>query len=141
MDLRPLSPAVSTAPMIEPADMAALAAEGFTTVVCNRPDAEVPPTHQAGTMERAAAEAGLHFVYNPVTTPGITVDAVDEQRAAIDGAEGRVMLYCRSGTRSAILWALAEAGRQPTGDILAALERAGYPMPQLGAQIDALAAT
>ena len=141
MDLRALSEDVSAAPMLEPADMAALAARGVAAVICNRPDAEVPPTHQAAAMQGAAEAAGLAYTYNPVAMPNLTLDAVEEQADAIAAAAGPVVAYCASGTRSAVLWALAQAGRMPTPEILDALEAAGYPMPGLGSQIDALAAS
>ncbi|WP_179380320.1 TIGR01244 family sulfur transferase [Jannaschia marina] len=135
MDLRPLDETTAAAPMIEPEDMAALAEGGVTTVICNRPDTEVPPTHQAAAMQAAAEAAGLTYVYNPVAGMALTLDAIEEQADAIDGAEGRVVAYCASGTRSAILWALAQAGRQSADDILAATAAAGYPLDALRPQI------
>ena len=140
MDLRILSDTVSVAPMLAPEDMAALAERGVVAVVCNRPDAEVPPDQRAAAMERAAAAAGLAFTYNPVAMPNLTVDAVDEQADAIASADGPVVAYCASGTRSAVLWGLAMAGRMPAEAIIAAMEGAGYPMPGLIGQIRALEA-
>lgn len=138
MDLRALSDDVSVAPMIEPSDMAALAEAGIVAVICNRPDAEVAPDRQADAMQSAAEAAGLSFTYNPVSMPALTLDAVDEQADAIAAASGPVVAYCASGTRSAVLWALAQAGRMPTPEILSRLEAAGYPMPGMGAQLDAM---
>ena len=66
MDLRPLDETTSVAPMLEPSDMAAMAREGITTVICNRPDAEVPPSHRAAAMQSAAEAVGLAFVFKPV---------------------------------------------------------------------------
>ena len=140
MDLRPLDYAVSVAPQLEPSDMAFLAATGVTTIVCNRPDAEVPTELRAPAMQAAAEAAGMAFVYNPVAMPHLTMDAVEEQADAIDGADGGVVAYCRSGTRSAVLWALASAGRMPADDILARTAAAGYPLEELRAQIAALEA-
>jgi uncharacterized protein (TIGR01244 family) len=140
MDLRPLDETTAVAPQLDPADMAVLAAEGVTTIICNRPDVEVPPSLQAAAMEEAAEAAGLAFTFNPITMPGLTLDAVEEQADAIDGAGGRVVAYCASGTRSAILWALAMAGRMPADDILAATARAGYQLDGLRPQIAQLEA-
>ncbi len=140
MDLRPLDETTSVAPQLEPSDMAGLAADGVTTVICNRPDAEVPPAHRAAAMQAAVEAAGMAFVFNPVAMPQLTVEAVEEQADAIDGADGRVVAYCASGTRSAILWALTQAGRRPTEDILGATAAAGYELGGLREQIDHLAA-
>ena len=62
-------------------------------------------------------------------------------RAALDGAGGPVLAYCRSGTRSTLLWALAEAsaGGDPDAIILAA-HRAGYDASALRLALDALSA-
>lgn len=140
MDLRPLDKTTSVAPQLEPSDFAALAKDGVTTIICNRPDMEVPPSHHAAAMQAAAEAAGLGFTYNPVSMPNLTMDAVEEQADAIDGAEGRVVAYCASGTRSAILWALATAGSMPVDDILAALRGAGYQLDGLRPEIEALEA-
>ncbi|KIT16009.1 TIGR01244 family sulfur transferase [Jannaschia aquimarina] len=139
MDLRPLSESHSVAPMLEPADMAILAERGATAIICNRPDAEVPPGHRAADMQAAAEAAGMAFTFNPVAMPGLTVDAIEEQANAIEAASGLTVAYCASGTRSAILWALAMAGRMPTDEIMAALDQAGYPMPGLRTQIETMA--
>lgn len=138
MDLRPLDDTTFAAPMIHPSDMAALAEAGVTTVICNRPDTEVLPSHQAAAMQAAAEAAGLTYVFNPVAGMALTMDAVEEQADAIDGADGKVVAYCASGTRSAILWALSRAGRMPADDILAATARAGYPLDGLRGQIEQL---
>ena len=102
MDLRPLDETTSVAPMLEPSDMAAMAREGITTVICNRPDAEVPPSHRAAAMQSAAEAVGLAFVFNPVAGAALTLQAVEEQADAIDGAEGSVVAYC--GCRSMRFW-------------------------------------
>lgn len=140
MDLRPLDDTNSVAPQIEPADMATLAATGVTTVICNRPDNELPVSHQAAAMQAAAEAAGLAFVYNPVSMPQLSLQAVEEQADAIDGAGGGILAYCASGTRSAVLWALAMAGRMPADDILAATRAAGFELGGLRPQLAELEA-
>lgn len=141
MDIRTLTPAYSVAPQIEPGDMQDLAAAGFTTVICNRPDDEVPPHLQSDAMQAAAEDAGLTFVRNPVVNGALTMDMVTNQDAAITGAPGRVLAYCRSGTRSTIVWALSQAGRQPTDDLLRVCADAGYDLGGMRGQIDMLAKT
>lgn len=139
MDLRAITDSYSVAPQLEPADMATLAASGVTTVICNRPDGENPPPLQAAAMQAAAEAAGLAFVFNPVVGGQLTMDNVDEQRDAIDGAEGPVVAYCASGNRSTVVWALGMAGSLPTDEIIARGEKWGYQLQWLRAQIDTLA--
>jgi uncharacterized protein (TIGR01244 family) len=93
--------------------------------------------HQAAAMQAAAEAAGLAFTYNPVTMPGLSLEQVDEQA---DAMEGRTLAYCASGTRSAILWALSQAGRVPTDQIFEATGRAGYDLAGLRPQVEQLAA-
>ena len=140
MDLRQITDTYTVAPQLEPGDMAALAAQGVTTVICNRPDGENPPPLQAAAMQAAAEAAGLAFVFNPVVGGQLTMDNVEEQRDAIDGSDGPVVAYCASGNRSTIVWALGQAGDLPTDEIIARGEKWGYQLEWLRPQIEALAA-
>ncbi len=139
MDLRPLTDSFAVAPQLQPADMAALAANGITTVICNRPDAENPPERQAAAMQAAAEAAGLDFVFNPITSGAMTLQNVEEQAEAIAGSDGPAVGYCASGTRSAVAWALATAGDMTTDEILNATADAGYPLDHMRGQIEAFA--
>ncbi len=139
MDIRHLTPDHAVSPQIAPEDMAAIRAAGFTTVIDNRPDVEIPPDLRASVMAEAAARAGLRFVANPVTGGAISDDNVTTQRAVIDGADGPVFAYCASGNRSSIVWAMANAGRQPTDALIATAARWGYNLEPLRARIDGLA--
>lgn len=139
MDIRPLIPGYAVTPQIEPNDVPEIVAQGFTTVICNRPDPEVPHELSADVIRAAVEAAGLTFVENPMQGGGLTPDHIAAQRAAIDGATGPVLAYCASGNRSSILWALANAGRMPTDDLVAAGARYGYQVPQFRDLIDRLA--
>ena len=119
--------------------MATIAAEGFVAVINNRPDEEVPPELQSGPMREAAEAAGLHYVENPVINGGTTPEMVTCQFKAAESSEGSVLAWCRTGTRSATVWALGQAGRRPTAEIMKSLARAGYANPALTRQIRKLA--
>ena len=139
-DPRPLDETVSVSPQILPEDLPALARAGVRTIICNRPDAEVPPDLSTARVREAAEAAGLAFVDNPMTPGMLSMDVVEAQRQAIESSEGPVLAYCASGTRSAYLWAFAMAtsGRLGNEEILRALEKAGYPAAMLGPQLDRL---
>lgn len=134
MDIRTLSPDFAVTPQIHVTDLDEIKAQGFTHIICNRPEMESMPGDKPGDIAAAAQAAGLTFSDNPVVMGQLTMDNVEGQRA-----DGKVLAYCASGTRSAIVWALAQAGKQPTQALLDTLADAGFPMPQLGGQIDALA--
>ena len=126
MDIRPLSPQFAVSPQISAEDVPAIAAAGYTTILCNRPDMEVPPSHQAEAIGAAAAAAGLAFVVHPVTHHGMNMALIEDQKAHMDAADGPILAYCASGTRSAIVWSLTQAGEGPTEGIIAATAQAGY---------------
>lgn len=139
MDLRALTPTYAVSPQIAPEDLAAIKAAGYTTVIDNRPDGEIPPALHTGVMQAAAEALGLTFVANPVIGGALTFDNVTAQKAAIDAAGGPVFAYCASGNRSSIVWALAHAGAVPSDELIATAARFGYNLEPYRGQIDALA--
>jgi uncharacterized protein (TIGR01244 family) len=137
MDIRPITPDYAVSPQIDPEDLPAIKAAGFTRIVNNRPDPEIPPSHHSAVMKAAAEALGLEFVENPVIGGAITMDNVTTQGAALQGA--KVLAYCASGNRSSIVWALSQAGHRPTDELVGLPERHGYNMEIWRQQIDALA--
>jgi len=139
MDIRSLTDSYAVSPQIAPADLAAIKAAGFTTVIDNRPDGEIPANLHAEIMRQAAEALGLTFVVNPVIGGALTLDNVRAQKAALDSAGGPVLAYCASGNRSSMVWALAQAGQRPTDELIALPARFGYQLEGLRDQIEALA--
>ncbi len=140
MDIRQITDRYFVAPQIDVDAMVPLAEAGFTTIICNRPDAEIPPNLQASEMEAAAADAGLDFHRLELTHQTFTPDRVAQQREIVDAAPGKVLAYCASGTRSCIAWALGQAGTRPTDEILAAARAGGYELDNIRPTLDAIAA-
>ena len=128
----------SVSPQIAPDDVAGLAESGVTTIICNRPDIEVPEELASAAMGEACRAAGVAFVANPLSPGMLSVDIIEAQLAAIAADQGRTLAYCASGTRSSILWAFAMAmsGEMTNEAILESLNRAGYPSPGLAGQLD-----
>lgn len=139
-DIRTLNDSVSVAPQITPADIAAIKAAGFVAIVNNRPDEE-EAGQPAGDAIRAAAEAaGLAYTAIPITHAGFSHPQIDAMTQALVEADGPVLAYCRSGTRSCNLWALAaaKAGRNPELLVRQAAG-AGYDLSAMRPTLDALA--
>jgi uncharacterized protein (TIGR01244 family) len=139
MDIRAITPDYAVSPQIDPEDLPAIAAAGFRTVIDNRPDAEIPPSHHAARMKAAAEAAGLTFVFNPVVGGALTEANVEAQRAAIAAAAGPVLAYCASGNRSSVVWALSQAGTRPVDDLIGLPARFGYQLEGIRPMIEALA--
>lgn len=111
---------------IQPADVAQLKESGVTMVVCNRPDGEEAGQPTAAEIERAAEEAGLQFRHVPIIR-GIGPADVEMVQDALEAAEGKVLLYCRSGNRSSLAWALARRGQGASiEEVSRAVTEAGY---------------
>ncbi|MEO0655334.1 MAG: TIGR01244 family sulfur transferase [Pseudomonadota bacterium] len=138
MDIRHLTPTFAVAPQITPEDVSALKDAGFATVICNRPDGEVTPDLGSEAMRAAVEAAGMTFILNPVDGAAMTLDNVDAQGAGA-ALGGPVFAYCRSGTRSSIVWALSQAGKMDVDAIIAACAKGGYDVAHLRGQIEALA--
>jgi sulfide:quinone oxidoreductase len=136
MDIRKINDSISVAPQISPDDMTAIAELGFKTVINNRPDGEAPDQAPAARMEEAARAAGLAYRFVPVISGQLTRDNVDEFAATMADVEGPVLAYCRSGTRSATLWALSQAGKAPADEIVSQAAKAGYDMSPFRAALD-----
>ncbi|NCO22204.1 MAG: TIGR01244 family phosphatase [Rhodobacterales bacterium] len=137
MQINTLTPDYAVSGQIAPQDVAALKQAGFATIICNRPDAEVFGSEASAVIRAAAEDVGLSFIYNPVAGGAMTDENVAVQRTALAETDGPVFAYCRSGMRSAVVWALANAGSVSTGDLIAAAGRGGYDLSPLRGQIDA----
>lgn len=136
---RKLSDTVFASPQIQPEDIAAAKAEGVTLIVNNRPDGEAPDQPEGEAIEAAARDAGLSYVAIPVGSSGFSEPQVDAMGDALERAEGKVLAFCRSGTRSTFLWSLAQAkaGRAP-GEIANSAAAAGYDISPIRPMIDML---
>jgi uncharacterized protein (TIGR01244 family) len=123
---RLLDDRMAVSPQITPADVASAAAQGFTLIINNRPDGE-QPGQPAGAEIATAAAAGLEYVAIPVVPGQLGEAEIVAMRDALAHAAGPVLGYCRTGTRSTFLWALARARLGDTPDTLAAkAQAAGY---------------
>lgn len=141
MDLRQITPDFAVAPQITPEEVKGLPALGFRTLINNRPDDEIEDALDSDAMAVAASEAGLAYHHLPFFPGRMTPDLVADFEAIMAEAEGPVLAYCRSGTRSSYLWAMMQAGRQPVTEILAAAAQAGYDHSGLVPLLEAHAST
>ncbi len=105
---RRVTDSLSVSPQIGLDDLARAAGEGFVLVINNRPDDEEPGQPTSAQVEAAARAAGLDYAHIPVRG-GPTPDQVEAVRRAVEGAEGPVLAFCRSGTRSIVTWSLGQA--------------------------------
>lgn len=139
-DFRSLSETMLASPQISQDDIAKAANAGVKLIICNRPDGESPDEPQSAEIESLANEHGIAFAMIPVSHAGFSLPQVEAMAAAVEGADGTVLAYCRSGTRSTLLWALARAKMGDSPDALAiAAQKAGYNVGPVRPTMDMLA--
>lgn len=135
MDLKRINDHVSVSGQIQPGDIAALKAAGFTTIINNRPDGESPDQPPGAEIEAAAKAAGLAYHAIPLGREGVSPQMVEQTKAALEASTGPVFCFCRSGTRSTTLWALSQAGERDAGEIIREAGEAGYDMSHLAGHL------
>jgi uncharacterized protein (TIGR01244 family) len=140
-DFREVTSSFWASPQIGLADVAEAQTRGMTLIVNNRPEGEAEDQVPGAEIEAAARAAGLDYVAIPVTHAGFSEDQVRAMAEALAETSGPVLAYCRSGTRSTLLWSLAQAqgGREPD-EIAADAASAGYDVAPIRPLLDMLAA-
>ncbi|EDL49035.1 TIGR01244 family sulfur transferase [Erythrobacter sp. SD-21] len=126
-EFKRLNERVFASPQISVEDVAQAAAEGVTLIINNRPDGEAPGQPSGAEIEDAARQNGIAYKSIPVGSAGFSLPQVDEMQSALKSTQGRTLAFCRSGTRSTMLWALAQAKEGRDLDEIASEAReAGY---------------
>ena len=128
--LRQLDDKTLISGQIAPEDVAALKDEGVTMIVNNRPDGEEPGQPLGAEIEEAATAAGMDYRSIPIIR-GIGPADAEAMREALKQSRGNVLAFCRTGTRSALTWALARSEEGlPRAEIEERLKNAGVdPTP------------
>ncbi len=136
---RSLTDTLFVAPQISVEDIASARDIGVTLVINNRPEDESADQTPGAAIEAAAHAAGIEYVAIPVTHAGFAEWQVSAMADALSKTNGKTLAYCRSGTRSTLLWALARASK---GDHPAVLSEkaadAGYDLTPVAAMMDML---
>lgn len=136
---RKLTDRVFVAPQIDTNAVREAKELGVTLVVNNRPEEESADQTPGPDIEAAAAAAGMDYIAIPVTHAGFAEWQVTAMADALDKADGKVLAYCRSGTRSTLLWALARASKGDHPAVLAEQAAdAGYDVSPVTAMMDIL---
>jgi uncharacterized protein (TIGR01244 family) len=126
-EFRELSPSMLASPQITLADVNLAHAAGVRTIVNNRPEGEADDQTPGPAIEAAARTAGIDYVAIPINPGSFGETQVRAMIDALDSADGKVLAYCRTGTRSTLLWALAQAARGVSLDkVASAAAAAGY---------------
>src|SRR6185437_15786472 len=125
--IRQLGEKVMVSGQVAPHEVAKLAAEGVTMLVNNRPDGEDPDQPLAGDIEDAAVQAGIAYRFVPIIRGIGPADVEEMQKALREMGDGKLLAFCRSGTRSAFALAIAQREEGASADeVVQSLNAAGF---------------
>ena len=143
LSLQALDKRVAVSAQLKPDDMKELAALGYTAVVNNRPDREsMFGQPRTADLKQAAEQAGLVFVDLPFSGPNASPDQVLALTELLSEGDKPVVAFCKSGMRSALLWAAAAmVGGRSLEEVLGAARNAGQMLDPAGETIASLAAS
>lgn len=116
-----------------------LAQYEIKTVICNRPDGEEADQADFETVKKWLYEAGIeNVVFLPVTMDSIDDEKLMEFQETIAKSDAPILAYCRSGTRSALMWALTQAKRGvEVGSLIRAADLAGINLNRVRDKLEA----
>jgi len=136
-DIKQLADGIFVSSFRNPQQIAALGGT-FRTIINNRPDGEEPGQPGSAELEAAATQAGLRYVHIPVRPGMLGREQISAFSEALASEPKPVLAFCKSGKRSASLWALSQAGERDTESILNATAAAGYDLTALKPVIEQL---
>ena len=124
-----ITPTLSVAEQLDNEDIRRAAKFGFRSIICNRPDGEEGGYLSALAANSIAAKHGMKFKTIPAYFFELSdTDIVDEMTQALAELPGPVLAYCKSGARSAALWAMTSAGYIDIKSILQCTDEAGFDL-------------
>ena len=112
MQFKKLSETFAVAPQIGASDVSAIAAAGYRSIICNRPDGEAPDQPPFAEIAAEARAQGLAVSHVPVISGMVTENDVAGFYAAVASLPSPVLAYCRSGARCTTLWSMSSLGKK-----------------------------
>ena len=130
-----VSESFAVAPQLRPEDLKGLVDAGYKAIICNRPDAEEPDQPTAAAIREAADAVGASFHHIPVSGGQFPALAIQTFGKIREDADGKVLAFCRTGTRSIILDALANIENSSADERIERAKRAGYDLSVMRDQL------
>ena len=128
MEIKSLTAGLSVSEQIKPTDIQEIKDAGFRAIICNRPDGEGVDQPTFEEIAKAAKKLGIKTSYLPIVSGKVSDDDAAALESELTKLPGPILAFCRTGTRSATLWSLAQVKHRSVADILAATKAAGYDM-------------
>ncbi|MBJ7537574.1 TIGR01244 family sulfur transferase [Marinomonas transparens] len=93
------------APQLVEQDLVTLKKMGFERVINNRPDHEVDDQPLGSDLQKAADLLGMEYISNPIDLAHLSQSHVGLQGESLS-VDKKTIAFCRTGTRSSVLWVL-----------------------------------
>lgn len=141
MEIRRVTDRFSVSTQVAVDDFKLLREQGFRQVINNRVDGEAPDQPQGRDLAAAARAAGVAYAEIPISLGGFRMPQIEEMARALERTPGKTLAFCRTGTRSILLWALAEVqGGGDLATVASQVAAAGYSVDPIRPTLASLAA-
>lgn len=136
MNLKVLTPTLSVTPQISEGDVAELKQRGYKSIISNRPEGESPDQPSWDEIQAAAAGCGLEARHIPVVMGQLSDGDVVEFRRALKELPKPIAAFCRTGTRSTLLWALVNEASLTADERVRIAAEQGYDLEPFRARLE-----
>ena len=109
MTFKKIAPSFSVDGQLSLDDVRDAAAQGFKSIICNRPDDEEAGQLNADKVEEAAGQLGMKFAHVPAISGAVKPEDADAMARAMANLPSPILAYCRSGARSTKLFEMVAA--------------------------------
>ena len=128
MKLAILTPNLTALPQPSVDDIGELANRGYRSIIGNRPEGEAPDQPKWADLKAGATARGMEAVLIPVVASQISEADVRAFAEAMERLPKPIAAFCRTGTRSALLWALANDASLTVDERIAIAAREEYDL-------------
>ena len=140
MDPKHLCPELAVDKQISVEDVELAKAQGFRSIINNRPDNEEPGQPSSADIAEAARRAGLAYVHIPVVPGQIEEAQIEAFDVALESLPQPILGFCRTGTRASMLWALCRCGTEGPDAVCDTSLKAGYDLSAIKPRLQERAA-
>lgn len=130
MDIHQLTHGLSVCPQLTPDNINELHQLGYQTIICNRPDGEQDDQPSSEQLKHESEKLGMTFIYQPIINGNIKLSDGEQFAAYVKSCHTPTLAYCRTGTRSTILWALSQHKQLSPEQIREQTSAAGYKIDE-----------
>jgi sulfide:quinone oxidoreductase len=131
IDIKEITDHFAVAGQIKTSDMQAIKAWGAKLLINNRPDGEPGFNVHSSIIETASQENQLDYIHLPVIASQLSMSNISAMAKAVNVCDGKVLAFCRTGTRCTYLWALMQPPHISTSTIISMAAVAGYDLENL----------